>query len=82
MKLEVALIYSTAGGEDVIVARTCDEEVVKAAKMAVVSEAKKEAEMWKKLDEGCYELALANLKRLALLFMKCDQKDKAATGAA
>ena len=84
MKLEVALIYSTAGGEDVIVARTCDEEVVKAAKFAVVSEAKKEAEMWKKLDEGCYELALANLKRLALLFIRCDQdaKDKAATGAA
>lgn len=84
MKLQVALIYCTSGGEDVIVARTCDEEVVKAAKFAVVSEAKKEAEMWKKLDAGCYELALANLKRLALLFMRCDQavKDKAATGAA
>ena len=82
MKLQVALIYSTSGGEDIIVARTSDEEVIKAAKMAVVSEAKKEAEMWKKLDEGCYELALANLKRLALLFMKCDQKDKAVTGAA
>jgi len=81
LKLQVALIYCTSGGEDIIVARTSDEEVVKAAKMAVVSEAKKEAEMWKKLDEGCYELALANLKRLALLFMRCDQavKDKAAT---
>jgi len=73
MKLQVALIYSTTGGEDIIVARTSDEEVIKAAKFAVVDEAKKEAEMWKKLDEGCYELALANLKRLALLFMKCDQ---------
>ena len=82
MRLHVALIYCTSGGEDVIVARTCDEEVVKAAKIAVVSEAKKEAEMWKKLDEGCYELALANLKRLALFLVKCDQKDKAATGAA
>jgi len=82
LRLHVALIYCTSGGEDVIVARTCDEEVVKAAKMAVVSEAKKEAEMWKKLDEGCYELALANLKRLALFLVKCDQKDKAATGAA
>ncbi len=84
MKLQVALIYSTTGGEDIIVARTSDEEVIKAAKFAVVDEAKKEAEMWKKLDEGCYELALANLKRLALLFVKCDQdvKDKAVTGAA
>jgi hypothetical protein len=84
MKLQVALIYSTTGGEEIIVARTSDEEVIKAAKFAVVDEAKKEAEMWKKLDEGCYELALANLKRLALLFVKCDQdvKDKAVTGAA
>ena len=86
MKLQVALIYCTAGGEEIIVARTSDEEVINAAKFAVVSEAKKEAEMWKKLDEGCYELALANLKRLALLFIRCDQdmdvKDKAATGAA
>lgn len=84
MKLQVALIYCTAGGEEIIVARTSDEEVINAAKFAVVSEAKKEAEMWKKLDEGCYELALANLKRLALLFVKCDQdvKDKAVTGAA
>ena len=75
MKLQVALIYSTTGGEDIIVARTSDEEVIKAAKFAVVDEAKKEAEMWKKLDEGCYELALANLKRLALLFVKCDQEE-------
>lgn len=84
MKLQVALIYCTAGGEEIIVARTSDEEVIKAAKFAVVDEAKKEAEMWKKLDEGCHELALANLKRLALLFVKCDQdvKDKAVTGAA
>lgn len=86
MKLHVALIYCTTGGEDVIVARTCDEEVIKAAKFAVVSEAKKEAEMWKKLDEGCYELAFANLKRLALFLLKCDQdvdvKDKATMGAA
>ena len=84
MKLQVALIYSTTGGEEIIVARTSDEEVIKAAKFAVVDEAKKEAEMWKKLDKGCYELALANLKRLALLFVKCDQdvKDKAVTGAA
>jgi len=86
LKLQVALIYCTSGGEDIIVARTSDEEVINAAKMAVVSEAKKEAEMWKKLDDGCYELALANLKRLALLFIRCDQdvdvKDKAATGAA
>lgn len=82
MRLHVALVYCTAGGEEIIVARTSDEEVVKAAKMAVVSEAKKEAEMWKKLDAGCYELALANLKRLALFLVKCDQKDKAATGAA
>jgi len=81
LKLQVALIYCTSGGEDIIVARTSDEEVINAAKMAVVSEAKKEAEMWKKLDDGCYELALANLKRLALLFIRCDQdvKDKAAT---
>jgi len=82
LRLHVALVYCTAGGEEIIVARTSDEEVVKAAKMAVVSEAKKEAEMWKKLDAGCYELALANLKRLALFLVKCDQKDKAATGAA
>jgi len=82
MKLQVALIYCTAGGEEIIVARTSDEEVINAAKFAVVSEAKKEAEMWKKLDAGCYELALANLKRLALFLVKCDQKDKAATGAA
>jgi len=82
------LIYCTTCGEEIIVGRTSDEEVINAAKFAVVDEAKKESEMWKKLDEGCYELALANLKRLALLFMKCDQdqdmdvKDKAATGAA
>jgi len=82
LRLHVALVYCTAGGEEIIVARTSDEGVVKAAKMAVVSEAKKEAEMWKKLDAGCYELALANLKRLALFLVKCDQKDKAATGAA
>ena len=41
MRLQVALIYCTSGGEDIIVARTSDEEVIKAAKFAVVDEAKK-----------------------------------------
>ena len=73
MKYEVALVCKVNDG-DVIIARTHDDAVIKSVKYAILKEAADEASMWKDIDSGCYQLALADFQRLALL-LKAEKAD-------